>query len=93
MQRKENYRRAILAWHRKVPAWKRWFLWRFLGRDFCPRCRKPMPWQLWLDNPIHPEGPPLFMEWACKACGLSTGIEPTPPCQQAIDNHSRYQER
>ena len=81
----ELIRLRILAWQRRVPAWKRWLLWRLLGRDFCPRCQRETRWRFWCWSPIHPDGLPLFTEWHCRACGFGTGIEPSEPLARAIE--------
>lgn len=68
-------RRRILAWRARVPAWKRWLLWHLFGRDYCWSCGRATAWEYRCWNPIHEDGPPIFDEWRCRACGRSTGIE------------------
>lgn len=28
-------------------------------------------------NPIHEDGPPIFQDWICKACGARSDLEPS----------------
>lgn len=44
---------------------------RLCGYRVCPCCSEPSCW-FETDNPIHPDGPPIFVRWRCDACGRST---------------------
>lgn len=59
-------------------------LWLFrryvLLRYDCPACKQQtMRWHS--DNPIHPDGPPLFVWWQCDSCHASSTIQ-TPLLDQ-----------
>lgn len=47
-----------------------------IGFSDCPCC-KTQSVRFHMDNPIHPDGPPIFQWWACGNCGASTEIEGT----------------
>jgi hypothetical protein len=64
--------------------------WRFLSQDFCPVCAKYTRWGTETDNPIHPDGPPLFVRQWCKTCGLDTGVHPSILLEHAIEHYERF---
>ena len=48
----------------------------------CPRCYNlSLQWQK--DIVHHPDEPPLFSHWSCKACGFESSIEPTQTSHDA----------
>lgn len=82
-----EHARAERCWLDRLVRRLRWY---FLSQDFCPRCERYTRWGTELDNPIHPDGPPLFMRQWCGQCGLDTGVIPAPPLQHAIEKHERF---
>lgn len=52
--------------------------------DYCPVCDKDVEWT-WRKHWIyHPEEPPLFVEWICQNCGVTTGIQPSCLTEEAV---------
>jgi hypothetical protein len=66
--------------------WKRirhWFL-GLSGASECPYCGKfAVRWHG--DNPIHPDGPPIFEYWECSNCHAATPYAPS----RLMDNAAR----
>lgn len=81
----EHHRRAERNWFSRLVRWLRWIA---FSQDFCPRCERYTFWSTEMDNPIHPDGPPLFMRQHCTACGLDTGAMLTPPMAKALEKHA-----
>lgn len=59
-------------------------MWKWLKRLFgratlateCPHCHEvAVRWHG--DNPIHPDGPPIFEWWECGKCGAQTEYAPS----------------
>lgn len=82
---RHTIRFRILAWRDSTPAWKRWLLWKFLGRDYCPHCNRVTCWG-WHAFGIRKDGPPMLFDRVCDECGTGTGLEPTEPMRKALES-------
>jgi hypothetical protein len=81
----EAYRQRIIDYNEKhrgpIKRLKRWFLWFFFNKDYCPSCDKVVRWEdeiFRYGDPI--DGFPLWVETRCSVCGLEV-----PPCGPLID--------
>jgi hypothetical protein len=84
----KEYEIRIREWMATTSRLKRWLLWTFKRKDFCPRCEKATKFRF---DVLHvlPDDPGLFGRWACKECGLTTGYFPAPWTKKALENLDR----
>ena len=61
-----------------------WFLGITVGTE-CPHCHKmAVHWHG--ENPIHPDGPPIFEYWECDNCHAATPYSPSRLMDKAARN-------
>jgi hypothetical protein len=70
-----------MDWMRKAIWWLR----RCGGFHDCPLC-KAQAVRMHCDNPIHPDGPPMFQWWSCGACGARTDVQASWLFQDVANN-------
>jgi hypothetical protein len=67
---------------KKIWDWLRYLFTGYLPGKMCPVCGKK---ELYLhgDNPIHPDGPPIFTYWTCGGCGAQSEYGFSPLMDEA----------